>query len=469
MYYGPKIMTIKEFFAHDFCKFIERPYYQRPYEWGKEQVTMLLDDLRDFKNNKWCECYQLGCVVLFKKSESEFQIIDGQQRLITLWMLMNKFSIILDGVKTIADFEFAEYESKKAIKNAWLSIEDWFHRHGGVECLKNMFDEGIDGEDIKEIKIAVIVMDGKIEEAFQLFNSQNSRGKPLDVNNLLKAYHLHHIFNGNCVVDCDSLLKLLKGWKTRNDAREIEKLLTDKLFKIEEWEYRRGNTVLTKGNMSRFYGVSNINYEYRKGCRGKEDGYFEIGRPFRAGEEFFLMVDYFRSLQKEIELEFFPGDEEDIGEKQYNKIISVWRCVEGCWPDARQLSYVKELFLSALLLYCNRFGIEFLDVNAAENILVWAFSLRFAFDRLERKTVDNFAIGESDKNRVVPFPFYEYLSRSLDSKYFVNYMREVTSITMIKIKEKHGSQKAETTKMQEKIKKSLCIIDKLLFEVAEND
>jgi hypothetical protein len=39
----------------------------------------------------------------------------------------------------------------------------------------------------------VIINVDKVEEAFQLFDSQNTRGKELDPHDLLKAYHLREM------------------------------------------------------------------------------------------------------------------------------------------------------------------------------------------------------------------------------------------------------------------------------------
>ena len=66
----------------------EVPWYQRYYDWNREQVSELLSDLKDaLDTNKIC--YFLGSIMLVNLSEgAPRRINDGQQRLITLSLLI---------------------------------------------------------------------------------------------------------------------------------------------------------------------------------------------------------------------------------------------------------------------------------------------------------------------------------------------------------------------------------------------
>ncbi len=65
------------------------PRYQRLYVWGDEQVRTLLEDLRTaFERNRKADYYVGG--ILLVKSQAPgrwYDLIDGQQRLTTLWLL----------------------------------------------------------------------------------------------------------------------------------------------------------------------------------------------------------------------------------------------------------------------------------------------------------------------------------------------------------------------------------------------
>ena len=59
------------------------PSYQRGYRWGKDEVIRLLDDIYTNGNKNYC----LQPVVI-RNSDRGFELIDGQQRLTTLFILL---------------------------------------------------------------------------------------------------------------------------------------------------------------------------------------------------------------------------------------------------------------------------------------------------------------------------------------------------------------------------------------------
>ena len=72
-----------------FGKKFNIPHYQRGYRWGKQEVEELLNDLLEFSKplNKGL-FYCLQPIVVLKKNENEFDVLDGQQRLTTLYLIL---------------------------------------------------------------------------------------------------------------------------------------------------------------------------------------------------------------------------------------------------------------------------------------------------------------------------------------------------------------------------------------------
>ncbi|MGL4346765.1 MAG: DUF262 domain-containing protein [Chitinophagaceae bacterium] len=68
------------------------PSCQRGYRWKKEQVINLLDDIWHFRKNSQNEdtdvFYCLQPVVVSKRAENEWNLIDGQQRLTTIFIII---------------------------------------------------------------------------------------------------------------------------------------------------------------------------------------------------------------------------------------------------------------------------------------------------------------------------------------------------------------------------------------------
>lgn len=59
------------------------PIYQRNYAWGAREIEQLIEDIADTNN-----VYYLGTLIVNQKDTNVYEVIDGQQRLTTLFLLM---------------------------------------------------------------------------------------------------------------------------------------------------------------------------------------------------------------------------------------------------------------------------------------------------------------------------------------------------------------------------------------------
>ncbi|PEC50296.1 DUF262 domain-containing protein [Bacillus sp. AFS096315] len=64
------------------------PEYQRPYAWSDEQIQTLFDDLVEYTENDNESTYFLGTIVSYENENDEQEIIDGQQRITSLFLLL---------------------------------------------------------------------------------------------------------------------------------------------------------------------------------------------------------------------------------------------------------------------------------------------------------------------------------------------------------------------------------------------
>ena len=81
-----KLKTIKDLKGIQFYI----PRYQRGYRWKPQQVEVLLNDINDYANQtdaKKADFYFLQPVVVMK-NEDRWDVIDGQQRLITIFIIL---------------------------------------------------------------------------------------------------------------------------------------------------------------------------------------------------------------------------------------------------------------------------------------------------------------------------------------------------------------------------------------------
>ena len=74
------------------------PIYQRNYAWEEDQIATLIKDIYDayLKHNH--DPYYIGTLVTYKRGDNRYEVIDGQQRLTTIYLILKAL-----GVKPIAN------------------------------------------------------------------------------------------------------------------------------------------------------------------------------------------------------------------------------------------------------------------------------------------------------------------------------------------------------------------------------
>lgn len=83
----------KNYLQKQHCSFFNIPEYQRGYKWTADNVMQLLDDLKNFGNKRnGDEFYCLQNITVAKetlKDSTCMNVIDGQQRLTTLYIIIS--------------------------------------------------------------------------------------------------------------------------------------------------------------------------------------------------------------------------------------------------------------------------------------------------------------------------------------------------------------------------------------------
>lgn len=367
---------------------LEIPDYQRPYKWTRKNVSDLLSDIGtaideshrpNYDNFK----YRVGTVILYrtknKKGEEIYEVVDGQQRLITLSLI--KYALDSDFSNNILNREFSDSTSQNNIFDNYKFIREWADINGRL--IKD-YQDALN----KVLEIVVLVVE-EMSEAFQLFDSQNTRGKELDPHDLLKAYHLREINDYHF-----EKLNLIRRWEDIH-PKSIRELFSLYLYPILNWSRKEKSKIFTVQDIDEYKGVNfGCTYTYAQRVF-KSMPCFQIDQPFSAGRDFFLMVEHYINLLNYLKDIFFSGNSND---DRYGKIKEILKGNDEETYSSTGFSYAINLFYCAMLFYYDRF--HMLDEMAVKKMFVWAMMIRVDMKSLGLDTINNYAIGGNvDKDR----------------------------------------------------------------------
>ena len=200
-------LTIKRLLSEDSYRV---PIYQRNYDWGEKQVLQLIADIEDYAKDptKSDHNYYLGAIVVYPRTEgsrSYFETVDGQQRLITLTILLNVLK--QKGVQDEEDWKWyykpnVKFEHRDRDNEAIIMMADGRELMKGYENTTNiwavyrMIDRAVERlienyeKFLKFFLDKVLVIRVPIPKGTNLnhyFEIMNSRGEQLEKHEILKA------------------------------------------------------------------------------------------------------------------------------------------------------------------------------------------------------------------------------------------------------------------------------------------
>lgn len=271
------------------------PEYQRPYAWTDDQVLTLFEDLVEYTNNQNESSYFLGCIVSFSNENKEQEIIDGQQRITTLFLLLRaihrklqkmsdskeKDNFIrqiepaiwkIDELTSVADYSSVLIESK-VLEVEYNQILENILKIGEVEdkskdryslnykLLIKLLDEYANNEPLNFYRFTNNVLNKTIvlpikadtqETALTIFSTLNDRGLPLSDADIFKA----KIYNK---LNEENKAKFVVEWKnltlrSEKAAESIQKLFYYYMFYLRAMDNDKKTT--TPGLRKYFAGDS---------------------------------------------------------------------------------------------------------------------------------------------------------------------------------------------------------------------
>ncbi|ENU60689.1 Hypothetical protein L291_3487 [Acinetobacter guillouiae MSP4-18] len=459
-----RVISLKELYQQH----LSIPDYQRPYKWTEKHVRVLFDDLdyfiagitaknRDDERYK----YRLGTIVLHsnvifhpKKSADLYKysleqivqhklpkvkkdIVDGQQRTLTFYLIWHALQARKDQLNKLDLPDFG-----LDIPACRISQENLRRNYDVVEKLIDK-PRSMPLEEYVDTLLSkcefVIVELSKLSEAFQFFDSQNSRGLDLHPHDLLKAYHLRE-FDPS---EAELKTKAVQQWEQRNE-KEVHRIFSHFLYPIRQWtkgekafhfgkaqvegfkglslhqedqfplsqSYRILHSMVDEYNSDRFRKVDNIHLAYP----------FQITQTMINGRRFFEWFSHYESKA----LELLPLQSYDAWVKPLlttSMSKKIWNVINGVALTENHKDYdysgrtrtgdgyVRKMLNAFLLAYYDRFGeVEF---SSALGIgFIWAYSIRLKQSSIYESSIENHVIGQN---------LFRRLDQSLRPKDFFNF------------------------------------------------
>ncbi len=425
------------------------PNYQRPYRWTTKSALTLFNDIYSAYKDHLQE-YRIGTIILHKdknngdesnkqdlkkdgqKEDSyKYNIVDGQQRITTISILLYCLNNLLDGsngkkfLKEIANN--SDYEKLLNIDYSELSYNSIVENYQILNRKCKELDKKLEGFAkylLDKCTFVKIVTDSE-QEAFQFFDSQNSRGKDLAPHDLLKAYHLREMNEE----DEYSKTKLINKWEDLNQE-ELSKLFATYLYPIIKWYRKESGLYFNKSKIGIFKGIkidNNYNYAiYHKSsnwgieqfnisnnndlfnCNNnifidfqeivcdflklfKENdseirfNQFQLNQPIIDGKRFFLYVLHYKKM-----LETIKDKINKFADRNNN---------QNLFPSFQKGQvYIKQLYESVLLFFADKFGIKVLDNKVMGFFYTWCYSFYLIMSRIQIESINNYALGNLNDN-----------------------------------------------------------------------
>lgn len=397
---------------------LQIPAYQRPYRWEASTALQLLDDITYAMHDthRPDAPYVLGAVILHREDtdpQPTLNLVDGQQRLLTLRMLLAQLD------PKHHPLLLPEPPARTETKYLPPVLQVWHALRQRCQPLTDAFRLQL-ADYIRTNCQLICVTTDDLDEAFRIFDSQNYRGKTLAPHDLLKAYHLREMQHESHAMQA----AVVQRWESVPDS-DLARLFGTYLYRIVQWSRQRKAPQFTLHDIGLFKGISAADLHspvarYHASAQamlpalehiaptpapqsGAPDlaqrvaahSRFQLDMPLRAGRLFFEMVDFMLPEFERIVHDGFDSAQRPFCYyqiKQHPHDQDHYNLKAG---DPR-LRYVTELYIAALLFYVNKFGLQHFH-TARYTLFRWAYALRINSQRLQYTSVDNLACGRGSE------------------------------------------------------------------------
>ncbi len=413
---GKEVSVCNQTLGKLFSKNLAIPGYQRIYCWQDKNVERLLDDIWNLEEE---QVYHLGSVIL-QKDETLLgtdktpllNIIDGQQRLITLSLI---FQILNDDRSPLLSQEMKSSEAKQYIAYNKYLIQNYIEK---FKLSKEEAEKKIQIFD-KSLKFTVLILESSaLDLAYTFFSNQNKQGVPLSNYDLLKSHHLRFIADErwakHLAQKWDKIIKESDSGK----SYKISTTLGLYLFRMRNWLYHNDWNNSNKYKVKEEFEASRYIPEIPP--FGEK---FDYNEAIQGGTHFFAYTDYFMK-----QCEYFHKT------KEYGYLQILDRETHHWFRDVMEailFAYFLKfgtLYLSEALICISRIisKTRFEISRAEQSAVIYAEYNKMLMGLIDRATSPTFFLADC-KAIYKRFPSYTYEKyRPIQQRYF-NLLKKIHS------------------------------------------
>lgn len=339
------------------------PSYQRGYRWSTNEVKDLLNDISEFTprlvddtdETTW---YCLQPIVVKKKENGQFEVIDGQQRLTTIYLIMHFMTSRLREPEKLFNLDYETRENSTLfLKNLTKETNDnsnidFYHISNAYSTICEWFNKPIFDINAFESKFKfsskIIWYESSDEDPIEIFTRINIGKIPLTNAELIKALFLN---SSNFDKKKNDKIRL-KQLEISSEWDSIEQSLQNNRF----WYFLNGNNVTTN-RIEFIFDLMNDEKDYsdnystfrffnkkfvKKNQETIESNWLEIKKYFQRFQEWFEERDLYHKIGYLIAIE--STSIVDL----YNKSINLSKTEFRALLDATIKSDLKNVTLESL-------------------------------------------------------------------------------------------------------------------------
>lgn len=196
-----EVSISKLFITGEDCTY-QIPVYQRNYAWEKDEIETLVQDVFDtYKKDKQC-VYYIGTLVSYRRDDGIYEIIDGQQRLTTIYLIL---AVLGKHIKNRLAYRARKKSDKTLEKlNSLTTLEE---KDKGIEngykfaklALEDKKDDDFISFFLDKVHIIHYVVPRDID-LNHYFEVMNSRGEQLEKHEIVKARLMQKLTKDECII-----------------------------------------------------------------------------------------------------------------------------------------------------------------------------------------------------------------------------------------------------------------------------